>query len=184
MFEDIRDLFEPLSETDPPEVNARRFENPHTEAEAHLDGHTDVETAHGFTTTRTLRSSTLLTPEIQWPGLAQVYEYHIKRQHTQTGEITHYKQFGITSLLPEKATAEDLLKLRREHWSIENKLHWVRDVIFDEDASQARTGNIPHVMAALRNAAISVLRFTGRTKISQTLREFADRPKLAVNLIQ
>ena len=184
LFEDIRDLFEPLSETDPPEVNARRFENLHTQAEAHLDRHTDVETAHGFTTTRTLRSSTLLTPETDWPGLAQVYEYHIHRQHTQTREITHYKQYGITSLLPEKATAEDLLKLRREHWSIENKLHWVRDVIFDEDASQARTGSIPHVMAALRNAAISALRFTGRTKISQTLREFADRPKLAVNLIQ
>ncbi|RKU26315.1 hypothetical protein C6499_13730 [Candidatus Poribacteria bacterium] len=131
-----------------------------------------------------MRSSTLLTPDTDWPGLAQVYEYHIKRQHTQTGEITHYKQYGITSLLPEKASAEDLLKLRREHWTIENKLHWVRDVIFDEDASQARTGSIPHVMAALRNTAISLLRFAGRTKISQTLREFADRPKLAVNLIQ
>ena len=184
LFEDIRDLFAPLSETDPPEVDARRFENLHTQSEAHLHRHTDVETAHGFTTTRTLRSSTLLTPETDWPGLAQVYEYHIKRQHTQTGEITHYKQYGITSLLPEKASAEDLLKLRREHWTIENKLHWIRDVIFDEDASQARTGSIPHVMAALRNTAISVLRFAGCTKISQTLREYADRPKLAVNLIQ
>ena len=184
LFEDIRDLFEPLSETDPPKVDARRFENLHTQAEAHLDRHTGVETAHGFTTTRALRSSTLLTPETDWPGLAQVYEYHIKRHHTQTGEITHQKQYGITSLTPEKASAEDLLKLRREHWTIENKLHWVRDVIFDEDASQARTGSIPHVMAALRNTAISVLRFAERTKISQTLRELADRPKLAVNLIQ
>lgn len=102
---------------------------------------------------------------------------------TPKPEKSHYRQYGITSLLPEKATAEDLLKLRREHWSIENKLHWVRDVIFDENASQARTGSIPHVMAALRNTAISVLRFTERTKISQTLREFAARPKLAVNLI-
>ena len=184
LFEDIRDLFEPLSETDPPEVNARRFENLHIQAEAHLDTYTDVETAHGFTTTRTLRSSTLLTPDTDWPGLAQVYEYHIKRHHTQTGEITHHKQYGITSLPPEKATAEDLLKLRREHWTIENKLHWVRDVIFDEDASQARTGSIPHVMAALRNTAISVLRFAGCTKISKTRRELADSPKLAVNLIQ
>ncbi len=183
LFEDIRDLFEPLSETDPPEVDARRFENLHIQAEAHLDKHIDVETAHGFITTRTLRSSTLLTPDADWPGLAQVYEYHIERRHIQTAEITHQTQFGITSLPPEKASAEDLLKLRREHWTIENKLHWVRDVIFDEDASQARTGSIPHVMAALRNTAISVLRFAGCTKISQTLREFADTPKLAVNLI-
>ena len=145
LFKDIRDLFEPLSETDPPEVDARRFENLHTQAEAHLDAHTDVETAHGFTTTRTLRSSTLLTPDTDWPGLAQVYEYHIHRRNTQTGKITHQTQYGITSLTPEKASAEDLLKIRRGHWTIENKLHWIRDVIFDEDASQARTGNIPHV---------------------------------------
>jgi len=122
-------------------------------------------------------------PDADWPGLAQVYEYHIERQHTQTREITHQRQYGITSLPPEKASAKDLLKLRREHWTIENKLHRVRDVIFDEDASQAETGSIPHVMAALRNTAISALRLAGYTKISQTLREFADRPELAVNLI-
>ena len=183
LFEDIRDLFRPLSETDLPEIDARRFENLHTQAEAHLDEHTDVETAHGFTTTRTLRCSTLLTHDTDWPGLAQVYEYHIERRNTQTGKITHQTQYGITSLTPEKASAEDLLKLRRGHWTIENKLHWVRDVIFGEDASHARTGSIPHVMAALRNTAISVLRFAGYTKISKTLRHFADTPKLAVNLI-
>ena len=185
LFEDIRDLFEPLSETDPPEVDARRFENLHTQAEEHLDEHTDAETAHGFTTTRTPRCSTLLTHDTDWPGLAQVYEYHIERRNTQTGKITHQTQYGITSLTPEKASAEDLLKIRRGHWTIENKLHWTRDVIFNEDASQARTGSIPHVMAvSLRNAAISLLRFAGHTKISKTLREFADTPKLAVNLIQ
>ena len=75
VLEDIRDLFKPLSETDPPEVDARRFENLHTQAEAPLDTYTDVETAHGFITTRTLR--TRLTPDSDWPGLAQVYEYRI-----------------------------------------------------------------------------------------------------------
>ena len=58
----------------------------------------------------------------------------------------------------------DLLKLRREHWTLENKLHWVRDTVFQEDASTVRTGTLPQVMAALRNTAISVLRFSGRTK--------------------
>ena len=118
------------------------------------------------------------------PGLAQVYEYRIQRRHIQTAEITHQTQYGITSLAPEVAAAADLLKLRRGHSTIENKLHWGRDVIFDEDASQARTGSIPHVMAALRNTALSVGRFAGCTKISKTLREFAARPKLAVKLIQ
>lgn len=127
--------------------------------------------------------STLLTPDSDWPGLAEVYEYRINRAHTKTGEITHYTQYGITSLTPEEATAEDLLTLRRNHWTIENKLHWIRDTVFGEDASRARTGSIPQLMAALRNAALAVLRFAGYTKISETIRFFAAKPKLTVNLI-
>ena len=184
MYNDITQLFEPLSETDPPEVEKRRFENLHTEAGADLDTHTAVETSHGFTTTRTLTASTLLTDYIKWPGLAEVYQYQSQRDHIKTGEITYQTQYGITSLAPEVASAKDLLKLRREHWTIENKVHWVRDNVLGEDASQARTGNLPHVMAALRNTAMSVLRFDGRTKIAETLRFFASKPKLAVKLIQ
>ena len=183
LFEDIKDLFEPFSETDAPEVETRRFDALHTQEGAHLDRHTTVETTRGFTTTRTVRTSTLLTPHSDWPGLAQVYEYRINRVDTKTAEITHYTQYGITSLTPEEATAEDLLKLRRDHWTIENKLHWIRDTVFGEDASRARTGSIPQLMAALRNAALAVLRFAGYTKISETTRFFAVKPKLAVNLI-
>jgi predicted transposase YbfD/YdcC len=183
LYTDIRQLFEPLSETDPPEVDKRRFENLHLEAGAHLDTHTHVETSHGFTTTRTLTASTALTGYIKWPGLAQVYQYHSQRENTKTGEISYQTQYGITSLSPEVASAKDLLKLRREHWTIENKVHWVRDTTLGEDASQARTGKLPHVMAALRNTAMSVLRFDGRTKIAETLRFFASEPKLAVNSI-
>jgi hypothetical protein len=40
------------------------------------------------------------------------------------------------------------------HWGIENALHWVRDVVFDEDRHQLRTGNGPQVMATLRNTTI------------------------------
>ena len=184
MHEDIRQLFKPLSETDTPEVEKRRFENLHTEADAHLDRHTAVETSHGFTTTRTLTASTLLTDYINWPGLAQVYQYKSRRENTKTAEITYQTQYGITSLAPEVASAEALLKLRREHWTIENKSHWVRDNVLGEDASQARTGNLPHVIAALRNTALSVLRFQGYTKIAETIRCFAAKPKLTVNLIR
>lgn len=184
LYEDIRDLFEPLCETDTPEVETRRFQALHTQENAHLDAYTEVETAHGFTTTRTLRTSTLLTPYTDWPGLTQVYEYRIHRIHTKTGKITHHTQYGITSLTPEKASAKDLLTLRRGHWTIENKLHWIRDTVFGEDASQARTGSIPQVMAILRNAALATLRFAGYTKVTETLRTFAEKPIRAVNLMQ
>jgi predicted transposase YbfD/YdcC len=183
MYDDIRQLFEPLSETDPPEVEKRRFRNLHTQENAELHTHTDVETSHGFTTTRTLTASTMLTDYINWPGLAQVYQYRSQRVNTKTGQITYQTQYGITSLSPETASAKDLLKLRREHWTIENKVHWIRDTVLGEDASQARTGRLPHVMAALRNTAMSVLRFHGRTKIAEAMRFFAAEPKLAVKLI-
>ncbi|MDE0555662.1 MAG: transposase [Candidatus Poribacteria bacterium] len=89
-----------------------------------------------------------------------------KRKHTRTGKITHQTQYGISSLPPEQASAEDLLTLRRGHWTIENLSHRTRDVIFAEDASQVRCGNIPHVMAALRNTVLTLLRISGHTQIA------------------
>ncbi|HHH49330.1 MAG TPA: transposase family protein, partial [Gammaproteobacteria bacterium] len=66
--------------------------------------------------------------------------------------------FCVTDLSPEQAAPERLLALDRGHWSIENRLHWVRDVIFDEDRCQVRKGHGPQVLACLRNAVIGLLR--------------------------
>ena len=86
--------------------------------------------------------------------------------------------YGVTSLRPEQATPERLLALVRGQWQIENKLHWVRDVTFDEDRSQVRCSNILHVMAALRNTAIGLLRCAGHSNIAAACR------RLAVQLLQ
>ncbi|MDR1188383.1 MAG: hypothetical protein LBK95_13165, partial [Bifidobacteriaceae bacterium] len=61
----------------------------------------------------------------------------------------------------------------QEHWGVEVRLHWVRDVTFDEDRSQVRAGNGPTVMAALRNIAISVLRLVGWDDIAQAARHLS-----------
>ena len=183
VFDDIKDLFQPFSETDTQDIEDRKFQTLHTQADAYLDRHTTEETQRGVLTTRTLRASTLLNEHLNSPGLEQVYEYQTHRKHLATGKISHDTQYGITSLTPEKATAKDLLTLRRGHWTIENKLHWTRDVIFREDASQVRTAAIPQVMAALCNTVLSVFRFNGYTKITQAPRCFAEKPKLAVKLI-
>ncbi len=78
--------------------------------------------------------------------------------------------YGLTSRSPRKADPACLAGYVRGHWGIENKLHWVRDVTFDEDRSQVRTGSGPRVMATLRNLAISVLRLAGETNIAKGLR--------------
>lgn len=91
--------------------------------------------------------------------------------------------YGVTSLAPAQADPPRLLALTRGHWAIENKVHWVRDVTFDEDRSQVRKHAGPHVMASLRNVAVSLLRLAGATNIARGLRRCAWRPAAALRLI-
>jgi hypothetical protein len=118
-----------------------------------------------------------------WPGLAQVFELGRYVLTPQTTEERVEVVYGVTSLSPERGTPERLLALVRGHWQIENKSHWVRDVTFDEDRSQVRCGNIPQVMAALRNTAIGLLRWAGYSNMAAACRRFAAQPDLALTLI-
>jgi predicted transposase YbfD/YdcC len=88
--------------------------------------------------------------------------------------------YGITSLSETKADAERLLNLSRGHWAIENRLHWVRDVTFNEDRSQIRTKAGPRVMATLRNLVISLFRLHNAKNIAQALRAGSRRPEKAL----
>lgn len=90
----------------------------------------------------------------------------------KTGKTTVETAYGITSRSPRRASPEQLLALNRDHWGIENRLHYVRDVAFREDHSHNRTGNGPRVMASLRNLAIGLLTLLGfsRGKIRKGLR--------------
>ena len=65
----------------------------------------------------------------------------------------------ITSLPPETASPQRLLRLARDHWGIENRLHYVRDVAFAEDRCRVRAGARP--LASLRNLAITLIRRAG-----------------------
>ena len=78
--------------------------------------------------------------------------------------------YAISSLPATDADARRLLSLSRGHWGIENRLHWVRDVTFDEDRSQVRTGAAPQVLAGLRNLVISLVRRAGHSNVAAALR--------------
>jgi predicted transposase YbfD/YdcC len=142
-----------------------------------------VDIGHGRIEQRNLTTSEALVGYSDWPGLAQVFELgrHVLTQKTQK-ERTEVV-YGVTSLGPHRGTPEQLLALSRGHWHIENKSHWVRDVTFDEDRSQVRCGNIPQVMAALRNTAIGLLRWAGHTNIAAACRRLAAQPAQALALI-
>jgi hypothetical protein len=75
----------------------------------------------------------------------------------------------LTSLTVDEANPEQFAAHVRGHWGIENRLHWVRDVTYGEDHSQIRTERTAHVMATLRNLAISLHRLNGAINTAQAL---------------
>lgn len=146
--------------------------------------HETVDKGHGRVETRRIWTSTALNNYLIFPHVGQVFciQRHVfdckkKKERQET-------VYGITALTPAQADPKRLLKLNRGHWSIENRSHYVRDVTFDEDKSQIRTGSGPQVMACLRNFAIGTLRVIKNTSnIASALREIAAKPHRALELI-
>ncbi len=132
---------------------------------------------------RCLHASTELTGYSEWPGLAQVLCMERQVTDRHTGEQHHERAYAVTSLPPARATAAQLLTLWREHWHIENELHYVRDVTYGEDASTVRTATAPHALAALRNLALGLLRCSGATNIAAACRHYAACPAHALSLV-
>ena len=91
--------------------------------------------------------------------------------------------FIITSLDAREASPAHIAGYVRGHWTIENKVHWVRDVTFREDASRVRTGPKPRIMATLRNLAIGLIRQAGYTKIAATIRRIKHDTALLIAIL-
>jgi predicted transposase YbfD/YdcC len=140
-----------------------------------------VEKGHGRLEVRELRVTSELAGYLDWPYVQQVFE--LKRTWTRKGVTKEEVKYGITSLPAEVASAERVLELKRGHWGIENRLHYVKDVTLGEDGSNLHCGAGPQVMAALRNTAVSLLRRAGHQAIAARLRHNSRHPKDAVRLL-
>ena len=86
------------------------------------------------------------------------------RRRIINGEEQHEVQFYISSL-PVKV--KRFAQAVRGHWSIENQLHWMLDVVFAQDASRIRKGNGPEISSMLRQLALMIL--TQDTQLSGSL---------------
>ena len=95
-----------------------------------------VEKAHGRIETRRIAVSAEVVPHLQWPGAAQVAR--IERTRETGGKISTEIAYIVTSLTAAEAGPRRLLDLSRTHWAIENRLHYVRDVSFNEDLCRVR----------------------------------------------
>jgi predicted transposase YbfD/YdcC len=129
---------------------------------------------HGRIEIRTLKAVSVR--HFGFPHAAQVLQVTRKVCDLATRKWHTVVVYAITSLSFQQARPARLADLIRRHWSIENGLHWVRDVTFGEDASQLRTRTAPQVMASLRNLAIGVLSRAGPVNLAAALRRHARDP--------
>lgn len=127
-------------------------------------------TSHGRRVRRTIKA--IKAPAwVDFPGAAQVVQ--VRRTRIIKGRKHIEVVYVICSLSMTDAPPATIAAWVQGHWCIENKLHWVRDVVFDEDRHQLRSGRGPQVMATLRNTAISLLRLGGTPQIASGLRHHA-----------
>ena len=143
--------------------------------------HTSLEKGHGRIEKRTVRTTSILTLQQKWPGLRQGLE--ITRERTVRGKTTVEIEYAMTSLKVEQADGQRLSELVRQHWEIENRLHYVRDVTLGEDACRVRKGAAPQVLAALRNAVVHLLSGVEAESRQAATERLAARPNEALSLL-
>jgi predicted transposase YbfD/YdcC len=90
-------------------------------------------------------------------GAAQVAR--VERIRETGGKISTETAYIVTGLTAAEAGPEHLLNLSRSHWAIENRLHYVRDVTFNEDRCRVRAG--ARALAAIRNLVLYLIRSAG-----------------------
>jgi predicted transposase YbfD/YdcC len=140
-----------------------------TDAEFAATTAVDDDRGHGRIERRTLR--TALTDSTLFPGARQVFR--LRRDTAGLNGVWTDKEivFGITSLPTDLAGPEHLNFHERQHWCVENRLHWVRDVTFREDSSQLKTGTAPRALASFRNLGINTFRLDCRANIAHARRD-------------
>ncbi|MDE2753730.1 MAG: ISAs1 family transposase [Gemmatimonadota bacterium] len=150
--------------------------------------HETVDKGHGRLERRRCDAVDLTGAE--WDGYAalhgrrQAIRVEREREVLKTGEHSLEVTWCLTSLDPERAGPEELLELVRNHWTIENRVHYVRDFTYDEDRCRAHVRNLPRNLSCLTNAAIAIVRCDGRFGyMPEANRHYAARAQEALDLI-
>src|SRR6266516_3178311 len=131
-------------------------------------GSTTRDTGHGRTETRALKAAHV--SHLDFPGARQAIKITRRRQDTATGKTTRETVYAVTTLTSAHATAPDLARLVREHWSVEAH-HHIRDTTFSEDTSASRTGSGPANLATIRAAVIAAIKDAGYLHILEGRRD-------------
>jgi predicted transposase YbfD/YdcC len=152
-------------------------------------GPTDYQTnqtinkGHGRIETRILTATSQLQETSDWPYLAQVFRLERSTELVASGTHRGETVYGMTRLTAPQASPARLQALVRQHWSVENELHYRRDVTFQEDATRLKAWNAAHVLAILNNLVLALLVHVGPGSVPQARRHYAAHPDEALRLV-
>lgn len=124
---------------------------------------TEFDKGHGRLETRQCTVSEdiqwLREQHPQWRQLNSIVEVESHREIKE--KVTIEKRYYISSLT---SGAEAILNAIRQHWGVENKLHWVLDISFNDDQSRIRKGNAPRNMAIIKKTALNLMQIIKRSQ--------------------
>ncbi|MGI5136352.1 MULTISPECIES: ISAs1 family transposase [unclassified Streptomyces] len=138
--------------------------------------HRDDTTGHGRNERRLVQVATV--NNLLFPHARQVLRIQRKRRAAGQRRWRTETVYAITDLPAEQATAAEIASWARGHWTVENTVHWCRDVTFGEDASQVRRHHTPAVLAVLRDLIRSALKLAGWANIAAARRAHTDRHRV------
>lgn len=139
-----------------------------TTAHAITDTYEDLDKGHGRIETRRC----FVSSQIDWLNQKELREglktiVMIEETQEVNGKTSTERRFFISSLAP---VAEQIALAVRSHWSIENRLHWTLDVVFNEDQSRVRKDNAGENMAIIRHLTLNMLNNTKKSFKSTSLK--------------
>ena len=168
LHEDIADLFEDRS------PDRRRWKQAET-----------WDKGHGRLEHRQITCSPDLNDWFakDWEGIEQVFRLERTARILKTDQMRHEVVYGLSSLSMRQASPERMLSLVRDHWAIENKLHYRRDGSLGEDACQTRTGPVPSLLAQLNSTVLGLMDRAGVRNVARQMRYFDAHPEQALALL-
>lgn len=128
---------------------------------------TTVDNEHGRLETRQIFALATHNTQLEIAGIKQVARVCRERELLKSDRVEKEEIFLITNMPHEQLNAEEFLRLKREYWAIENKLHYRKDFVFEEDRSTIRAGHGPENMSCMRNFAIGLLSANGVQNIKR-----------------
>ena len=139
---------------------------------------------HGRIEIRRIWTTTELNDYLEFPYVGQAFLIEREVIEKKSGKSSRELAYGITSHTVAQSGPQEILRVNRGHWAIENSCHYILDWNFDEDRHRLRKGYGPENMTRLRRFAIGVLKSKGVRSVAQRMRQLTQNTRLVLDYLR